>query len=665
MANEKETKFVLSAETKTFIKSILEAKDSVSSLGDARNLDGLVNGLLKVGAGVGVLGAAFFAAKTAVDAVFDAEAIRQINVGFEQLTQNAGVATETLKNGLIEASAGLIDDTDLLKSANKALVEMGDRAERIPEVMELARKATAVFGGDLQANFEQINTAIATGNTRMLRHLGLKIDARKAEEEYARSIGTTVGSLSEAGKQQAIMNAVLETGKDRFKGVDSSLKEATDTWTQFKVTINQVKEVLVLAFEKVAGPAVKDFLKTLRDAAKEAKTYFTGEFGEGAEKAAAKIKSIQNEINDLLITINRLEKFEKAGNIDLFGNSAQQLAEARKRLQELQTEQAKYSQETKKNREEAAAADKKNNKDSVEDAEKAAAERIRIQKLLLAAHKDATAAEQSELASEADVIRNHEAQRFIIEQESALKIEEVRNDLKRGRLTSDAQVAEIQLAIESEKLAKLATLNRKYQQDLEQAAENNIRLQDDGLAKLSAAFDANAQKAKKNAIGTEQWAKMTSDSIGKHYGDTFRAIGEGSKDAAEAVKGFIFGVIADQAEAQAGLYLWEGLAEFNPIKLVASAGLFALSGLLRSQAKGSSSAGVSGSGAGGVAPAASFGTRTDERPSLEQERAAKSVNITVQGNYFETEQTKTALVDMIRQNQDATDYKILSVGGGI
>jgi hypothetical protein len=43
----------------------------------------------------------------------------------------------------------------------------------------------------------------------------------------------------------------------------------------------------------------------------------------------------------------------------------------------------------------------------------------------------------------------------------------------------------------------------------------------------------------------------------------------------------------------------------------------------------------------------------------------KAVTIQIQGSYFETEETRTRLVQMVREASDATDFKILSVGGGV
>jgi hypothetical protein len=40
----------------------------------------------------------------------------------------------------------------------------------------------------------------------------------------------------------------------------------------------------------------------------------------------------------------------------------------------------------------------------------------------------------------------------------------------------------------------------------------------------------------------------------------------------------------------------------------------------------------------------------------------KTVTVQIAGHYFETEQTKTRLMEMIRETTDATDYKYVQVG---
>lgn len=45
-----------------------------------------------------------------------------------------------------------------------------------------------------------------------------------------------------------------------------------------------------------------------------------------------------------------------------------------------------------------------------------------------------------------------------------------------------------------------------------------------------------------------------------------------------------------------------------------------------------------------------------------KEEERKAVTLQVMGDYFETEQTKTRLVDLIREANDATDFKFVQIG---
>jgi hypothetical protein len=92
-------------------------------------------------------------------------------------------------------------------------------------------------------------------------------------------------------------------------------------------------------------------------------------------------------------------------------------------------------------------------------------------------------------------------------------------------------------------------------------------------------------------------------------------------------------------------------------------GLIALSGFLRSQGGGSSGGGGGGGSVSGGGDGGSASLTTDSgQPAVSEKAQNKAVTIQVMGNYFETEQTKTRLVEMIREASDATDF---TIKGGI
>jgi hypothetical protein len=141
---------------------------------------------------------------------------------------------------------------------------------------------------------------------------------------------------------------------------------------------------------------------------------------------------------------------------------------------------------------------------------------------------------------------------------------------------------------------------------------------------------------------------------------------------AKAMKAAFLGVIADKAEAEGSALILEG-AGMWPIggyKIAAGGALVALSSLIRAAAGGggggigaSSSAG-GGGGGGETRPPV---TETQTRPDIQaaQQAKGKSVTIAIAGNYFETEQTRRALLGMVRQETDATAFTYQQIPQGL
>lgn len=255
--------------------------------------------------------ATFALIKKAINETFDAENIRATNQEFEVLAKNVGISAGELRDGLTGAADGLIDDTDLVKQASKSIIEMGSTAKDLPKALEVARKASAVFGGDVAQNFETISQAIATGQTRSLKNLGIIIDQEAAYQKLADTLGVTKDELSEQGKQQAILNAVVESGKKDFEGIDLSLRSGQNTLQQLKVTLGQIEETATLAFDRLAGPTVRAGLAALRDIAASASVSLKASLGEGSEKAAAQVEVLTGKVNEIKATLIDLEQKQK------------------------------------------------------------------------------------------------------------------------------------------------------------------------------------------------------------------------------------------------------------------------------------------------------------------------------------------------------------------
>lgn len=215
-----------------------------------------------VTASIVALGAAF---KSAFDLTLEGEKLNKLDKQFNSLASSFGVAGDALKSKFIDSLGGLTDDSDAIQSLNKAFVTLGDKVTQLPQIMELARKATNLFGGDVTDNFEKINQAIATGATRQLRGLGLVIDADKAYEKYAKTLGISKEVLSEAGKQQAIINAIIEKSGKTYANVALEVGGFSSALQRLKVVAQNSFEEIQKSTASSLGPALERITNKLTE----------------------------------------------------------------------------------------------------------------------------------------------------------------------------------------------------------------------------------------------------------------------------------------------------------------------------------------------------------------------------------------------------------------
>lgn len=603
-------KFTLNLDNKDFLKKLLESKESIASLGEAKNLEGLTEGLLAVGAVVGALGISLLALKVSMDSVFDAENIKSINAQFEMLSKNAGVSSDALKEGLEKASGGLVSTNELLAAANKAMVQLGAESGQIPQIMELARKATSVFGGDLVSNFEQMNQAVATGNTRLLRHLGIKLDVQKAYENFAKANNIYVDELSADAKKQAVLNALLEQGNKQFAGINPNIKEATNLWQQMKVALIEIKEIVVIAFDHLIGPTVINGLKALNG--------WLTQIRESLNLLTMSHEEMTKQV-DKDIGLRGSETKAEKPNIDLVDEEKRnaRIKQAREDLQKSLDEINKEDIEI-----------HQNTSTTIEGAESEHQQKI---ELITKEYED-----------KKRQIREEYAAANITDQE---KISDTINEIESNKYT---KIREQEAQLNNFRLAAL----QRYQTQAHTVAQG-----------VGAAF---ANESARNRADLTNWGKTGTTVFNAFRTNSKQALlefGAGHKSAGEAMKMFMFGAIADTAEAKGEELMLASLWPPNPVGIAAGGGLIALAGMLRSQA-GGGSAGFGGVGAGG----AGAGGQPASTPAVVQPTAPpvatpqKNVQVIVNGHIFDSDATATRIMELARQANDAQDFRLVQVG---
>ncbi len=649
------------------------ADKKISGLGDGSKLDGLIAGITSATKIIGVLGSVGLAAKAALDLTMEAESVRGINYQFELLTKNAGISGGTLKDSLMGIADGLVDDEDLLKSANQAVIAFGKSAERIPEVFTVARNVTRVFGGDLLENFDKINIALSSGNTRSLKSLGLIVDQDKALRQYAKSIGVTVDALSEQERKTALLNAVVEKGNAAFKGASDDVYKITNLWKQFQVAIGNVGEAFAIAFEKIAGKGVQNALSSITYGAKIAGLTIQAAFGSESEKASAqqeklklKLKDTEDQIASTEAWVRKFsESMAKSGMGDpaLLNAYSSRLGELNQQRQTMIEQLAKSQPEGTAGMGEEAA------KRQVATDEEASSRRLAVASKFesdLLNLRMARIGQEMEVSTSVEEIDRLQAERKQTMLDMLLaKEEQVRASVLQGKQT-EAQAEQQLIEYRKAAIADMRRVEQKAEEERLRALQNLANATANTTAGFTNGFKAAAASASKDVGNFSKLGATAFDSFSKNAKTAFMDLGRGTKSAADVMKSFFLNALADMAESQGAIMLAN---IFNPGSMAAGAGLLVLAGLLRGMAgegggsKGIGAASVS-SGGGGGSIGSTSSAMDMERPQVEEARRKREVQLVIQGSYFETEQTKRTLMEMIRSETDATGFSYVQIGQG-
>jgi hypothetical protein len=672
LADDNKILLELDLDTGKFTQKIKGVDDQLGDLGKkgSKSVGGLqtsVDDLVKV---VGASIAVFKSLQFVMESIFNAEEVAKVTKQFDTLSASAGVAGNKLKDALVAAAGGKIDDSDLLVSANKALASLGKEAERLPEVLALAQKTTALYGGDLKENFENLVQAASTGNTRLLKQQGIVLDSDKAIKDYSKSIGVTADSLSAAGRAQALMSGILDQGGKKYKDVSAETDTATVAFAKLKVALGQLKETFDIITNSSLGGTVKGWLNDATEVATDFTNFLKRTTGSGREQASLELDKIRDDLMQAKAGLIDLEQEERKYGADSgFPGGIQkrrEILEAQvKQLEALLPAQEAYSKSLDN---EAAAQDKLNaskagaGTETAVDPAKRAEQEKEFYRSLDALRQQNTQLELQAAQQEGDFDRAQMLEKQRLAEAYALQVQDIQLKEQQGQITK-VQANELVLQSETNLRMQLDAADQGLYEKRKAALDAWVGDSQTAADGMSRAFKQGAAQASADMNNFGMQGQRVFSSFTNHSKSALIAFGAGTKSASEAAKGFIFNMLADEAEARGQMLMLSSLFPPNPLGIAAGAGLIALSGFIRSQAGGGASggAGVS-SGGGGGAVSGGISAQSSNEAVQQNEAPKKSVTVAIQGNYFETDQSRTRLMEMIRESGDFTDFNLKQVG---
>ena len=234
-------------------KGVAKAASTITFAGVIAGAAAAVGGVTLLGTQLG---------KLAVEAA----PLEGIGITFDSMARRFGLSIQDMR----DASAGLIDDFELMQKANLALTgltqELGTQfGEKFPELLITARAAARSTGQSYEYMFSSLVNGIKRASPRLIDNTGIVIELGLANKKLAKELGTTVEMMSEEEKALAALNAVTERGMVLAEQMGLEHITASEALGQMRVSLRNVKNQIGLAFNpavKAAAVALNDLINT-------------------------------------------------------------------------------------------------------------------------------------------------------------------------------------------------------------------------------------------------------------------------------------------------------------------------------------------------------------------------------------------------------------------
>lgn len=172
----------------------------------AQGLGGLVHLYATFAANLFAVSAGFTALSKAMD-------LANMEKASTLLSSSLGVNTKVLATDLQQLTNHALSFSDSLKIINVGL-QSGISSKNLKELVVIAKGAAIVMGRDMNDSIDRIIRGTAKQEQEILDELGIIVRAKRAQDDYAQSIGKVgAEALTAAEKQEAFTSAVIKAGQ--------------------------------------------------------------------------------------------------------------------------------------------------------------------------------------------------------------------------------------------------------------------------------------------------------------------------------------------------------------------------------------------------------------------------------------------------------------------
>ena len=249
--------------------------------------------------------ATIFAITAAFQALNQAARAEQTITGVNALANAIGESGPKIIKGLQEITKGQLSIVQTAELANLAL-SSGFSADQINNLAEISLKASRALGRDLTDSFNRLVRGVTKLEPELLDELGIFTRLDPAVEAYAKTLGKTVGSLSNFERRQAFANEVAKEGTEKFKDIDTSANTSAESLEKLSATLSDIGTNVGAFIARALAPlaeALSNPIAAVGAFGILAKTVFGTTFrelGAGLERFEGRLESLSGTIVDKL-----------------------------------------------------------------------------------------------------------------------------------------------------------------------------------------------------------------------------------------------------------------------------------------------------------------------------------------------------------------------------
>lgn len=229
------------------------------------SIDRITGNLQTAGAvalsGVGVAAGAIAGIGAALGKVtLDAAPVQNIADAFDGLADSAGMGGKAMLKALNEGSAGMVSNTDLMQSFNKAagLVSV-DFATQLPNAMQYLSKVSAATGTDMNYMLDSLVTGVGRLSPQILDNLQIQVSLSEATARAAEMFGVEESALDKAQTQAGMMSVAMEKLEKNTASMPDVTESASAKLAQMKATFQNTKDEIGMAFLPVLNTVLGVF----------------------------------------------------------------------------------------------------------------------------------------------------------------------------------------------------------------------------------------------------------------------------------------------------------------------------------------------------------------------------------------------------------------------